>query len=166
VFNSNVTPKPVIKILVPYFIPNFDGHPKLLIQPKGPKIKLISKYRNGKELTQIITSNFYSFLQFRSLVYKSLYQNIKHSLFVTSARALKVVHPFDNDNITYVKLYKATERASPDMYSNYKLALLLYTSFNGQLPNNEWVHMNFQQTTLSRQTALKTITQKLALMQL
>ena len=38
------------------------------------------------------------------------------------------------------------------MYCNYKLSLSLYKTFNYQLPDVEWIHLNFNQMTMSRQT--------------
>jgi hypothetical protein len=40
-----------------------------------------------------------------------------------------------------------TKIANPEMYSMYKLAILLYESLNNQMPSDEWVQLNFQQIT-------------------
>ena len=43
------------------------------------------------------------------------------------------------------------------MYSNYKLALQLYKTFNDALPEFEWTCLNFNQTNMSRQTNFNVI---------
>ena len=40
-------------------------------------------------------------------------------------------------------IYLITKRATQDMLCDYKLALLLYRTFNDTLPEDEWLHLNF-----------------------
>jgi hypothetical protein len=40
------------------------------------------------------------------------------------------------------------------MYNEYKLSLLLFELYNQQIPEGEWMHINFQQATMSRHTQL------------
>jgi hypothetical protein len=54
--------------------------------------------------------------------------------------------------ISYENLHKITNRATPEMMSQYKLALSLYKVFNDKTPINEWLHLNFTQINTSRQT--------------
>jgi hypothetical protein len=43
------------------------------------------------------------------------------------------------------------------MIGRYKLSLLLYRTFNDAIPETEWVGMNFQQITMSRQSEFKIV---------
>ena len=53
--------------------------------------------------------------------------------------------------LSYKNLHHLTKRSTPEMYSNYKLALLLHKSYNCCLPEGEWIALNFVQTLMSRQ---------------
>jgi hypothetical protein len=65
---------------------------------------------------------------------------------------LKVVTHFKFPFLSYNNLHLITHRATPEMYCNYKLSLSLYKTFNDQLPSAEWIHLNFNQMNMSRQT--------------
>jgi ABC-type polysaccharide transport system permease subunit len=43
------------------------------------------------------------------------------------------------------------------MFGHYKLSLLLYRTFNDAIPETEWVGLNFQQITMSRQREFKIV---------
>jgi hypothetical protein len=45
-----------------------------------------------------------------------------------------------------------TKRALPNMFSKYKLALLLFKLFNNDMPNDEWLQLNINQRMTTRQT--------------
>ena len=49
----------------------------------------------------------------------------------------------------YIKMAK---RAKPEMFRMYKLCILLYRTFNEQIPENDWLSLNFEQANTSRQT--------------
>ena len=117
-------------------------------------IRLIRKFFNRNELLALITSNFYSILFYNSEVWLSMYMNdnIKHKLFVASAKALKVCQHYPDPLISFIELHKISKRATPMMISEYKCALQLYKTFNECQPINEWVHLNFYQVNTSRQT--------------
>jgi hypothetical protein len=44
------------------------------------------------------------------------------------------------------------KRATPEMFRMFKLCLLLYHTFNEQIPENDWLSLNFDQANTSRQT--------------
>ena len=121
-------------------------------------IKLIRKHFTTPELISIVTSNFYSILFYNSEIWHlhNLNTNLKHALFVASANSLKMCLNYKTDMISYIDLHKMTNRATPEMLSDYKLALSLYKIFNNESPQNEWLHLNFSQITTSRQTNFMT----------
>ena len=107
-------------------------------------IKIIRKHFNTKELLQILTNNFYSILYYNSEVWmlKNLNTNLKRSLPWTSASALKMAQHYPKHNINYIDLHHITKRATPEMFSMYKLALLLFKVYTDTLPNDEPVQLN------------------------
>jgi hypothetical protein len=117
-------------------------------------IKLIRKYFNSMELVQLIISNFYSVLFYNSEIWhlNNLKQKDKSLLLTSSSNALKIATHFKYPFISYKNLHQITKRATPEMYCNYKLSLSLYKTLNHRLPNLEWIHLNFEQMTISRQT--------------
>ena len=52
---------------------------------------------------------------------------------------------------SYYDLHKMTKRATTNMICTYKLALSLYKTFNERLPYSEWLQLNFNQVSTSRQ---------------
>jgi hypothetical protein len=44
-----------------------------------------------------------------------------------------------------------TKRATPQIFSNYKLALPLFKTFNADDTNDEWLNLNFNRILVSRQ---------------
>jgi hypothetical protein len=54
-----------------------------------------------------------------------------------------------------MELHKISRRATPLMSAKYKLALLLYKTFNEAIPINEWIALNFNQIKTSRQLSFK-----------
>jgi hypothetical protein len=82
----------------------------------------------------------------------SLNVNLKHALFVESAQCLRMCLNYPDEMISYENLHKITNRATPEIMSQYKLALSLYKVFNDKTPINEWLHLNFTQINTSRQT--------------
>jgi hypothetical protein len=116
-------------------------------------IRLIRKYFSSRELLQIITSNFYSILFYNSEIwyFPKLNQSLKHSIFATSAQALKISLHYPFISHSHYDLHKITQRATLNMYCKYKIAILLYKTFNNQIPYEEWLELNFLQTNMSRQ---------------
>ena len=116
-------------------------------------IKLIRKFFSTSELVNLITSNFYSVLYYNSEVWHihSLKQYDKRLLFIASANALKLANHYRDPMISYINLHKKLNRATPAMYCDYKLALMLYKTYNESLPESEWLELNYSQTLMSRQ---------------
>ena len=120
-------------------------------------IKLIRKFFNKKELLQLLTSNFFSVLYYSSEVWHlgTLKSTIKRQLFCASSKALRVALHYPDQSISYMELHKISNRATPLMFAKFKLALLLYKTFNEAIPINEWVTLNFNQINTSRQLTFK-----------
>jgi hypothetical protein len=59
--------------------------------------------------------------------------------------------------VSFVDLHKITKRASPHSIGLYKIAIQLFKTYNLSLPQNEWVHLNWQQTITSKQTTFKIV---------
>jgi hypothetical protein len=59
--------------------------------------------------------------------------------------------------VSFIDLHKIIIRASANNVSIYKIALQLCKTFNLQLPEKEGVHLNWRQTSTSRQTMFKII---------
>ena len=118
-------------------------------------VKLISRYFNTKELLLLLTSNFYSVLFYNSEVWyiKSLKEPLKHLMFTASARALRVAMHYPKQQLSYLNLHKLTNRATPEMFSTYKLALTLYKLYNSNTHCLEWIHLNIEHVSTSRQTS-------------
>jgi hypothetical protein len=73
-----------------------------------------------------------------------------------SAKALKVALHFPDPMISYASLHKMANRATPEMFLKYKMSLLLYRTFNNEIPENDWLSLNFDQIITSRQSVFLT----------
>ena len=115
-------------------------------------IRIISKYFNSDELKTLLTSNFYSTLYYNSEIWHlpNLKPYLKNLLMSASAKALKICTPTYNLAMSYHTIHAINNRATPDQFCTYKHALLLYNLYNKQLPPLEWIAINFNQNTNSR----------------
>ena len=116
-------------------------------------IKIIRKYFNKKELLQLLTSNFFSILYYNSEVWHlpSLHVNMKKSILTASASTLKHALNYPRYDISHMNLHKLTNRVTPDMFCKYKLALLLFKTFNDKIPYDEWLYLKIEQQNSSHQ---------------
>jgi hypothetical protein len=117
-------------------------------------IRLIRRYFNTKELLQLLTSNYYSILYYNSEVWmiSSLKVILKNNLLSASANAIKMAFHYPKTLISYNNLHQMAERATPEMFSKYKLALLLSKIYNTHIPHDEWIFLNLNQYLTTRQT--------------
>ena len=117
-------------------------------------IKIIRRYFNTDELLKILTSNYYSILYYNSEVWmlKNLKLSLQNDLLTASSNAIKLALHYPKHLISYNNLHRIANRATPKMYGLYKLSLLLYKTYNHQIPNEEWVQLNINQYFTSRQT--------------
>ena len=117
-------------------------------------ISLIRRFFNQQELLQLVTSNYYSILFYNSEVWhlNTLNQSLKNSLLSISAKALKIcAKSSDVWMLSYPNLHEMAGRATPDKIMSYKLALQLYRTFNDESPTQDWININFNLNTSSRQ---------------
>ena len=116
-------------------------------------IKIIRKHFSTKELTTLVTSNYFSILFYNSEIWHSsnLKVNLHQNLLSASANALKMCLHYPKLNVSNVNLHKITNRATPSMYNEYKCALQLFKLFNDNTPQIEWLHLNFNIVNTPRQ---------------
>ena len=121
-------------------------------------LRLIRRFFNTKELLQLLTSNYYSILYYNCEVWmiSSLKANQQNSLLSDSANDLKMAFHYPRRLINYKTLHQISKRATPEMFSKYKLALLLYKIYNQCIPHDEWIVLNFNQYITTRQTSFMT----------
>ena len=62
-----------------------------------------------------------------------------------------------NLNLTWHDIHKAYKRARPNQFIVYKHSILLHKMYNSYCPQMDWIELNFNQTSTSRQTHFNTI---------
>ena len=65
---------------------------------------------------------------------------IKHA----SANALRIISKEITIYHTHTEIHQMTKRALPDQMIRYKHALMMYNLFRNCMPDNEFMHLNFQ----------------------
>jgi hypothetical protein len=113
-----------------------------------------NKAVNKKELLQLLTSNLFSILYYNSEVWQrgSLNNSFKKQLMSSSAKTIRLALHYPDPNTSHVDLQRMLKRATLNLMRKYKLSLLLYRTFNKEIPEIEWLSLNFDQTLTSRQT--------------
>ena len=121
-------------------------------------VKMIKKFFNSNEITQLLTSNFYSRLHYGSEVWHlpALNQNLKKLLQSASANALKSCCNYYDGTVSNLKLHKQFKMALPTEISTYKHSLLLYKVIKEEQPKKEWMDLNFQMINTRRQLYFET----------
>jgi hypothetical protein len=76
---------------------------------------------------------------------------------MASSNALKLSLRYSCSNLSYNELHKLTNRVTPEMFSNFKLLLLLFKTFNNNNHQWEWTQLNFNMILISRQTKFITM---------
>jgi hypothetical protein len=51
---------------------------------------------------------------------------------------------------SFIDLQKEVKRTTPEMFNLYKLCITLHKTFNGALPESEWIGLNIEQTWLDK----------------
>ena len=109
-------------------------------------IKRIAKFFNQEEKTMLITSLFYSKLYYGSEVWHLPDRTTEQNKMIkfASANALRIT----TNNVTiyhnHTEIHTMTKRALPDQMIKYKHALMMYKLFRQCVPDNEFMHLNFQ----------------------
>ena len=78
-------------------------------------------------------------------VITSLSNNSKRNLFSSSAIALKLCTPSQDQNMSYQTLHVINKRATPPQFMNYKLSIILFKIYNFESDSNEWLFLFFNQ---------------------
>ena len=122
-------------------------------------IRLIKKNFTKIELLQLVTSNVFSLLYYNSEIWHlpSLKYELKKKLLSISARALKVTMYYPDNMISYENIHKMNNRAMPEAFMSYKLAIQLYKLYNSVNHSLEWVSLNLNQILTTRQTNFITL---------
>ena len=109
-------------------------------------IKRIAKFFTKEERTNLVTSLFFSKLYYGSEVWhlpdRTTAQNKMIKL--ASANALRIISNDITIYHTHTEIHKMTKRAMPDQIIQYKHALMMYNLFRKCVPDNEFIHLNFQ----------------------
>ena len=116
-------------------------------------LKLIRKFFNTKEFLMLLTSIYYSILYYNCEVWiiESATNLNKKLLLTASSNSLKVAFNYRYPLISHAAIHKLAKRATPSMFSMYKLALLLHNIYNTDIQSTEWIMLNLNHVFTSRQ---------------
>jgi hypothetical protein len=78
-------------------------------------------------------------------------------LLSASAKALSLCSKSIDRSISFRNLHIINSRATPQQFSKYKHALILYNLYNLQQPPKDWLSLNLNQFLTSRQTHFEII---------
>jgi hypothetical protein len=109
-------------------------------------LKVIKNYFNKNEITDLLTSLFFSQLYYGSEVWHlpdlSFLQ--KKKIKNASANALKISLYNINPFTSHTEIHNLAKRSPPENYCKYKHAILIHKLFNNYMPALEHIHLNFQ----------------------
>ena len=71
--------------------------------------------------------------------------------------SLKITQRVPNPMQSFINIHTECKRALPEQMMTYKHSILLHKLYNTQLPETEWIALNFQQLLTSRQTTFSVI---------
>ena len=99
-------------------------------------LSLIRKYFNQEEMLKLATAYFYSTLYYGAKVWlmSTLHSTIKKQLWQASSYMLLIVEGKIGNRLSFEKLHKKYNRASPMMWCNYVTAMAMWEVVNNQLP--------------------------------
>ena len=117
-------------------------------------IKLIKRFFTKLELLQLITANVYSVLYYNSEIWHipSLKNDLKSKLTSISARAIKTCMYYPDNMISFENIHKMNNRAMPEAFMKYKIAIQLHKLYNTTNQSLDWISLNFDQILTTRQT--------------
>ena len=155
--NINITSTPQINVLGVTFDSKMQWSEQVANTIKKANksliaIKLISKYFRTHEITNLITSNFYSVLYYNSEIWHlpKLAPYLKNLLLSASAKALKLCTHSYTQEMSFIELHEINKRATPEQYCIYKHSLTLHHIYNNETPTMEWQNLNFNQAFSTR----------------
>ena len=109
-----------------------------------------------EQLLQLMTANYYSILYYNSEVwhYPTLKATLQTRLLSASAKAIKACSKSsDLWMLNYEELHEMVGRATPRKLMYYKLALQLHKTTNLRIPITDWISLNLNTVSTSRQTS-------------
>ena len=117
-------------------------------------IRLIKRFFTKVELLQLITANVFSVLYYNSEIWHipSLKNELKKKLTSISAKAIKTCMYYPDSMISFENIHTMNNRAMPEAFMSYKLAIQLHKLYNVESPSLDWTTLNFNQILTSRQT--------------
>ena len=106
-------------------------------------LALIRKYFNQNEALRLATAYFYSTLYYGAKVWliSTLHHGIKKQLWQISSRMLRIVERDFTSNLSYMKLHKKYQRATPTMWCNYATATAMWSVLNEQISESILIKM-------------------------
>jgi hypothetical protein len=116
-------------------------------------IRMIRKYFNQTELKILLNSFYYSVLYYNAEIWltPSLQAGPKQQLLSASSNALRTCMYNYNHMISFRDIHKLFNKSTPEQFSLYKTALLLYRVFNFTIPGTDWFDLNVNIISTSRQ---------------
>ena len=117
-------------------------------------IRLIKRFFTKLELLQLITANVFSVLYYNSEIWHipTLKNELKKKLTSISAKAIKTCMYYPDNMISYENIHKMNNRAMPESFMTYKIAIQLHKLYNTSNPSLDWTSLNYNQILTSRQT--------------
>jgi hypothetical protein len=115
-------------------------------------LRVINKYFTETERLTLMTSFFYSRLYYGSQIWliPSLKKALKSKLFSASGAALRLL---DRD-LSFKELHRKYNRATPSQFQKYTTAISLYDLIKKEIPENDWINLQFNIQNDRRNTRL------------
>ena len=115
-------------------------------------LRVINKYFTTTERLTLLTSFFYSRLYYGSQIWliPSLKGALKSRLFSASGAALRLL----DKNLSFKELHKKYNRATPTQFQKYTTAVSLYDLIKKEIPEEEWINLQFNIQNDRRNTRL------------
>ena len=117
-------------------------------------LRLIKRYIDQNSMRSLLISNYYSVLYYNSEIWlsKNLNNDCKQQLLSSSANALRTCLPMPNPHISFLAIHKHNKISTPEHIGNFKLAILLFKTFNSNERNKDW-HELADQIIITRRQA-------------
>ena len=87
----------------------------------------------------------------------TLKYGLKQQLLSTSAKALKISQTNPDPMESFINIHQLCERTLPNQILKYKHTIVLHKLYNIQIPQMDWIELNFNQTITSRETFFNSI---------
>ena len=121
-------------------------------------IRMIAKFFSKKEVREIITAYYYSTLYYNAEIWllPTLPPLLKQKLLSSSAGVLRIAINNYDRLLSFDRIHKIAERATPEEMIKYKHALQLHKIYNGSEMGEDWIQLNFNQNFNQRLTKFTT----------